>query len=132
MTHFRWKTVASLTLVLGAQTALCQENPDAHRETPVVQWTAARDAMNFRYDFLENVKTTRLLTATPETGTWNPHPYVTYFKGRSKSTGYAYPHSTVVGDHSWVIYSVNKEDIEMARIPLSKLYRIRSQAREPE
>jgi len=81
MTHFLWQTFACLTLLLGAQTALCQENPDAHRETPVVQWTAARDAMNFRYDFLENVKTTRLLSATPETGTWNHHPYVTYFKG---------------------------------------------------
>jgi hypothetical protein len=68
-------------LLLAVQTALCQENSGVPREMPVVQWTAARDQMNFRYDFLENIKTTKLLTATPETGTWNHHPYVTYFKG---------------------------------------------------
>jgi hypothetical protein len=77
--HF--KTFLSLTLLLAAQTTLCQENPNASRKTPVVRWTAGRDAMNFRYEFLENIKTTTLLTATPETGTWNHHPYVTYFKG---------------------------------------------------
>jgi hypothetical protein len=43
------------------------------------------------------------------------------YEGRSKSIGYAYPHSVVVGDHLWVIYSVNKEDIEIARIPLYDL-----------
>ncbi|MFZ5831361.1 MAG: exo-alpha-sialidase [Planctomycetota bacterium] len=43
------------------------------------------------------------------------------YEGRAKSAGYAYPHSMVVGDHLWVIYSVNKEDIEIARIPLSEL-----------
>jgi len=43
------------------------------------------------------------------------------YEGRAKSGGYAYPHSVVVCDHLWVIYSVNKEDIEIARIPLSEL-----------
>jgi hypothetical protein len=43
------------------------------------------------------------------------------YEGRSKSFGYAYPHSVVVGDDLWVIYSVNKEDIEIARIPLLEL-----------
>jgi hypothetical protein len=43
------------------------------------------------------------------------------YEGRAKSAGYAYPHSTIVEDNLWVIYSVNKEDIEIARIPLSKL-----------
>ena len=43
------------------------------------------------------------------------------YEGRSKSIGYAYPHSVVVGEYLWVIYSVNKEDIEIARIPLSEL-----------
>jgi hypothetical protein len=32
-----------------------------------------------------------------------------------------YPHSVVVGDHLWVIYSVNKEEIEITRIPLYEL-----------
>ena len=77
--HF--KTFLSLTLLLIAKTTLCQENQNVSRKTPVVRWTAGRDAMNFRYEFLENIKTTTLLTATPETGTWNHHPYVTYFKG---------------------------------------------------
>lgn len=82
------KVFLTLTLLLAAQTGFCQENPDStwsvnsnRGKTPVVQWTVARDAMNFRYDFLENIKTTTLLTATPETGTWNHHPYVAYFKG---------------------------------------------------
>jgi hypothetical protein len=43
------------------------------------------------------------------------------YKGRSKSVGYGYPHSTIVEDNLWVIYSVNKEDIEIVYIPLSKL-----------
>jgi hypothetical protein len=47
------------------------------------------------------------------------------FEGRSKAIGYAYPHSVIVGEHLWVIYSVNKEDIEMARIPLSELSKLR-------
>jgi hypothetical protein len=81
MTNFHWKTFASLTLILAVQTALCQEDPDTDRETPVVQWTATRDAVNFRYEFLESLKTITLFTAAPETGMWNHHPYVTYFKG---------------------------------------------------
>ena len=43
------------------------------------------------------------------------------YEGRAKSVGYQYPHSLVAGKHLWVIYSVNKEDIEVARIPLSAL-----------
>jgi hypothetical protein len=43
------------------------------------------------------------------------------FEGRSKAVGYAYPHSVIVGQHLWVIYSVNKEDIEVLRVPLSEL-----------
>ncbi len=70
-----------------AQCGICQEELASQsdavasvKEPPVVQWTVARDAMNFRYDFLENVKTTTLLHATPETGTWNHHPYVTCYR----------------------------------------------------
>lgn len=44
------------------------------------------------------------------------------YEGRAKSIGFQYPHSVVVGRHLWVIYSVNKEDIEVARIPLAELY----------
>ncbi len=47
------------------------------------------------------------------------------YEGRSKSIGYAYPHSVVVGDNLWVIHSVNKEDIELTRIPLNELYKIK-------
>ena len=49
----------------------------------------------------------------------------TRYEGKAKGGGgYQYPHSVVVGESLWVIYSVNKEDIEVARIPLSQLYRI--------
>lgn len=51
------------------------------RKTPVIRWTANRDRMNFRYDFLENIETITLHTGTPETGTFNHHPHITYFKG---------------------------------------------------
>ena len=44
------------------------------------------------------------------------------YEGKSKrASGYQYPHSVVVGKHLWVIYSVNKEDIEVARIPVAEL-----------
>ncbi len=44
------------------------------------------------------------------------------YAGKAKSSGYQYPHSVIVGEYLWVIYSVNKEDIEAARIRLSELY----------
>jgi len=43
-------------------------------------------------------------------------------KGLEKTIGYQYPHSVVVGDDLWVIYSVNKEDMEVTRIPLEEIY----------
>ena len=43
-------------------------------------------------------------------------------EGKFKGAGYQYPHSVVVGNYLWVIYSVNKEDMEVVRIPLSELY----------
>ncbi|MBE0679811.1 MAG: exo-alpha-sialidase [Bacteroidales bacterium] len=48
------------------------------------------------------------------------------YSGRAKSIGFQYPHSVVEGDSLWVIYSVNKEDIQVTRIPLSELNRINS------
>ena len=45
------------------------------------------------------------------------------YEGKSKGAGgYQYPHSVVVGNNLWVIYSVNKEDMEVVRIPLAELY----------
>lgn len=43
------------------------------------------------------------------------------FEGKSKSIGYQYPHSVVVGDKLLVLYSVNKEDVELATIPIKSL-----------
>jgi hypothetical protein len=51
------------------------------KENPVVQWTAAGDVMNFKYDFLQNVQTTTLYKASPEMGTFSHHNYIAYFKG---------------------------------------------------
>jgi hypothetical protein len=47
------------------------------------------------------------------------------YAGRSKSIGYMYPDSVVVGEYLWVIYSVNKEDVEVARIPVDELYKLK-------
>ena len=44
------------------------------------------------------------------------------YDGKAKSIGYQYPHSVVVGEHLWGIYSVNKEDIEVAQIQLSSMH----------
>ncbi len=53
-------------------------------------------------------------------------------KGKAKrSNGFNYPHSVVAGDNLWVIYSVSKEDMEVARIPLSELYRLDSTSHSP-
>ncbi|MDV6031497.1 MAG: hypothetical protein F9B45_15665 [Phycisphaera sp. RhM] len=51
----------------------CVDDVSAQQtSTPTVQWTV-RDAPDFRYPFLETVKTTTLLHGTPETGTFNLH-----------------------------------------------------------
>jgi hypothetical protein len=171
-----------VALLLTARFGLSQDERGRHcddsvatvKERPVVQWTVGRDAMNFRYNFLKNVKTTTLLYATPTRTSFpdacarsnagrlpDGQVYVINnvlplsakkggrsllaislsrdglnfdrmavicfiappqrYAGRAKSGGYAYPHSVVAGDYLWMIYSVNKEDIEIARIPLSEL-----------
>ncbi len=46
------------------------------------------------------------------------------YKGLEKTVGYQYPHSVVVEDNLWVICSVNKEDVEVTRIPLDELYEL--------
>lgn len=59
----------------------CVDDVSAQQtSTPTVKWTV-RDAPDFRYQFLEKVKTTTLLHGTSETGTFNLHGYLTYFKG---------------------------------------------------
>ncbi len=78
-----------LLLIPVAQAAFCQtdnsiksgDQKSITKEIPVVQWTANRDEMNFRYNFLENTKTITLYTATPETGTYNHSNYIFYFQG---------------------------------------------------
>ncbi|MBE0679809.1 MAG: exo-alpha-sialidase [Bacteroidales bacterium] len=46
------------------------------------------------------------------------------YKGLEKTIGYQYPHSVVVDNDLWVMYSINKEDIEVTRIPLNELYEL--------
>ena len=43
------------------------------------------------------------------------------FEGKHKLAGWQYPHAIVVGDDLLVAYSVNKEDVRLARIPLEAL-----------
>jgi hypothetical protein len=47
---------------------------------PVLKWTV-QDAPDFRYQFLDKVRTKTLLHATPETGTFNLHGYLKYYQG---------------------------------------------------
>lgn len=53
-----------------------------------------------------------LLRSTPQ-----PRRY----DGISKTEGYSYPGSVVWGDHLYVAYATNKEDVEISRIPLESL-----------
>ncbi len=43
------------------------------------------------------------------------------YPGDAKNRGFQYPSAMVVGKSLWVIYSINKEDIAISRIPLSEL-----------
>jgi len=43
------------------------------------------------------------------------------FDGKHKLDGWQYPHAHVWGDYLYVIYSVNKEDVFVTRIPLKRL-----------
>ena len=43
------------------------------------------------------------------------------YEGRYKDIGFQYPHAGVAGDSLRVIYSVNKEDVEITSIPLTDL-----------
>ncbi len=83
----RLKFFIPMALLFAAQVAFCKDIPGtsrsvnpSHGKTPIVQWTA-RDAPDFRYQFLERVKTTKLLHATPETGTFSHHAYLAYYRG---------------------------------------------------
>ena len=49
-------------------------------EQPIVKWTV-QDSPDFRYHFLQKAKTTNLLYATSETGTFNLHGFLYHFKG---------------------------------------------------
>ena len=47
------------------------------------------------------------------------------YRGLEKTIGYQYPHSVVAENDLLVIYSVNKEDVEVTRIPLDELYALK-------
>ena len=70
----------TLAAILLHSIALLDAGFAEQTTAPAVKWTAG-DAPDFRYRFLEKVKATTLLHATPETGTFNLHGYLTHFKG---------------------------------------------------
>lgn len=43
------------------------------------------------------------------------------YDGRWKAKGFQYPHSLVLGDNLWVIYSVGKEDVQVTRMPTDEI-----------
>ncbi|MBJ3784234.1 sialidase family protein [Devosia sediminis] len=43
------------------------------------------------------------------------------FEGQYKRPSYSYPKSIVWGDHLYVSYATNKEDVELTRVPLASL-----------
>lgn len=51
------------------------------------------------------------------------------YAGKAKIPGFQYPHATVVGDELWVIYSINKEDVAVTRVPLKQVLAAMAAAR---
>ncbi|MEX2409875.1 MAG: sialidase family protein, partial [Candidatus Paceibacterota bacterium] len=51
------------------------------KNTPKVRWTATKEELNFRYDFVKGMETTTLYKATPDSGMFSHHQYITQFKG---------------------------------------------------
>ena len=49
-------------------------------------------------------------------------PEVMKHQGRAKGRGFHYPYTCIAGEYLFVIYSRNKEDILVAKIPLSELH----------
>jgi BNR repeat-like domain len=43
------------------------------------------------------------------------------YPGHAKNRGFQYPSAMVEGNALWVIYSINKEDVAISRVPLSEL-----------
>jgi hypothetical protein len=43
------------------------------------------------------------------------------FQGKYKRAGYSYPKSVIWGNHLYVSYATNKEDVELTRIPIDCL-----------
>jgi uncharacterized lipoprotein NlpE involved in copper resistance len=43
------------------------------------------------------------------------------YDGRWKAEGFQYPHSLILVDNLWVIYSVGKEDVQLTRISINEL-----------
>ena len=43
------------------------------------------------------------------------------YPGHAKNHGFQYPSALVLGKMLWVIYSINKEDVAIARIPLAEI-----------
>ncbi|WP_198664185.1 exo-alpha-sialidase [Jiangella endophytica] len=43
------------------------------------------------------------------------------YEGQFKSAGYSYPKSVVWGEHLYVAYGTNKEDVEISRIPVADI-----------
>ena len=43
------------------------------------------------------------------------------FSGKNKLSGWQYPHTTVWGEHLYIAYSINKEDVGVTRIALRDL-----------
>ena len=43
------------------------------------------------------------------------------YPGHAKNRGFQYPSAMVLGNSLWVIYSINKEDVAISRVPLLEL-----------
>ena len=50
-------------------------------EAPVLSWTVADDPLDFRYEFLEGLRTVELYRGSPATGAWNHHTMIAHIDG---------------------------------------------------
>ena len=105
--HFIAKLILAVLLIFPSTS---QANTSTARSTemPIVEWTV-RDVPDFRWHFLENVKTRKLWHATPEKGTFSHHGFLAYHRGVLFACWDSQARDeNVSGQHGVFTYSNNK------------------------
>jgi predicted neuraminidase len=83
-------------------TAFLIGNPATSKDRSVLALATAKDGSTFDHAWL--------IGRDPAPGR---------YEGKAKTPGFSYPKAIVHGEYLYVVYSINKEDIVVTRIPLA-------------